>query len=309
MEFRLNDKLFDFKVIKAENFSWSVARRELFAFCERACFYHYYGATGGFDGYSDPESKKLYRLKKLVPGKLWLDNIFSKSLRETLMQSGSAKTTADMTVEFSRRLIREFHLGRRSVESKEWQSDPGKLNLLEIYYNEVSADKYFSAMWTALQTRFKQFSSSNLPGILHKVDKLDWKMISVPASFGIGGLQLWIAPDLVWQDGDCISILDLNGSGQSEERRNTYAALNVIFAGDKFGASPEKVISLFYNDATGQTELHGLEALNISLALESISASSAKMLEKISADGTVQGINFADSEHNCARCRFREFCN
>ena len=213
-----------------------------------------------------------------------------------------------MTAEFSRRLIREFHLGRRTVEAKEWQSDPGKLNLLEIYYNEVSADKYFSALWTVLEARFKQFSASNLPAILHKVDKLDWKIIPFPASFPIGGLQLWIAPDLVWQDGDCISILDLNGSGQSEERRNTYAALNVIFAGNKFGISPEKVISLFYNDATGLMELHGLEALNISLALESISASSAQMLEKISADGTVQGINFADAEHNCARCRFREFC-
>ncbi|MEI8245877.1 MAG: hypothetical protein WCI51_08610 [Lentisphaerota bacterium] len=304
----MTDKLFDCKAIKADNFSWSVARRELFAFCERACFYHYYGAAGGFDGYSDPEIKKLYLLKKLIPGRRWLDNIFAKSLRETLMESGRAKTPADMTGEFSRRLIREFHHGRRTVEAGEWQNDPGKLNLLELYYNEISADKYFAAMWTDLETRFKIFSAANLPSILHKVDKLDWKIIPVPVSFAIGRLQLWIAPDLVWQDGDCITILDMNGGGQSEERRNTYAALNVIFAEDKFIISPEKVISLFYNNATGQTELHSLEALNISMALENISASAAKMLEKISADGTVQGINFAGSEQNCARCRFREFC-
>ena len=305
----MTDKLFYFKTIKADNFSWSVARRELFAFCERACFYHYYGASGGFDGYSDPNTKKLYLLKKLIPGRLWLDNIFSKSLRATLTQSIQAKTTRDMAADFSRRLIREFHLGRRIVEAKEWRSDPGKLNLLELYYNEISVDKHFAVLWNTLESRFKNFAASNLPAILHKVDNLDWKRIPVPASFAIGKLQLWIAPDLIWQDGDCISILDLNASGQNEEKRNTYAALNVIFAEAKLKISPEKVISLFFNDANRQTELQGLENLNISRAMEGISASAAKMLEKISQDGTVQGINFAASEQNCARCRFREFCN
>ena len=308
MGVRLTDKLFDYKAIKAETFSWSVARHELFAFCERACFYHYFGASGGFDGYSEPDAKKLYRLKKLVPGKLWLDNIFSQALRETLTQSGRAKTPEEMTGEFSRRLIRAFHLGRRTVEAKEWQNDPGKLNLLELYYHEVSVDKYFAALWTALESRFKKFSASNLPAILHRVDNLDWKMIPLPAAFAIGKLQLWLAPDLIWRDGDCISILDLSGGGQSEEKRNIYAALNVIFAEEKFKISPEKVISLFFNDASGQIELHGLENLNISRVIEDISASAAKMLEKISPDGTVQGINFAGSEQNCARCRFREFC-
>ncbi|MFA6104235.1 MAG: hypothetical protein WCV67_14615 [Victivallaceae bacterium] len=304
----MTDKLFDYKTMRADIFFWSVARRELFTFCERACFYHYYGASGGFDGYSDPDTKKIYLLKKLIPGRLWLDNIFSKSLRETLTGAGRAKNTEEMVGEFSRRLIREFHLGRRIVEAREWQSDPGKLNLTELYYNEVSADKYFAGLWTALESRFKSFSASNLPEILYKVDNLDWKRIPVPASFAIGRLQLWLAPDLIWRDGDCISILNLNGGGQNEDKRNTYAALNVIFAEEKFKTSPEKVISLFFNDATGQTELHGLENLNISRAIEDISASAAPMLEKISEDGTVQGINFAESAHNCAGCRFREFC-
>ncbi len=305
----MTDKLFDYKAIRADNLSWSVGRRELFAFCERACFYHYYGAAGGFDAYSDPDTKKLYLLKKLIPGKLWLDNIFSKSLRETLMESGRAKTPADMTAEFSRRLIREFHLGRKTVEAQEWQHDSGKLNLLELYYREISIDQFFASLWNVLESRFKKFSASSLPAILHRVDNLDWKTISAPCSLVIDKLQLWLAPDLIWQDGDVVLMLDLNGGGQYRTKRNIHAALNVIFAENKFKISPAKVISLFFNVATGQVEQYGLEQLNITSALEDIAASAAQMRQKISPDGTVQGINFTSSEQNCARCRFREFCN
>ena len=303
------DKLFDHKIIKADNFSWSIARQELFNFCERACFYHYYGAAGGFDSYAEPDARKLYLLKKLIPGKLWIDNIFSKILRDTLLLSGIFKTSQDMLNEFSRRLIREFHLGRRIVNAKEWQQDPGKLNLLELYYNEVSPDEYFAVQWNLLESFFKSFSVSNLPGILHKVDSLNWKRISVPASFAVGKLQLWLAPDLIWQDGNCISFLDISGSGQHQDKRNTYAVLNAIMAEEKFKISPDKTISIFFNAATGKTEIPSLETLNISRTLEDISNGASRMLEKISPDGTVQGVNFSRSEDNCSKCKFREFCS
>lgn len=302
------DKLFDHKILKADNFSWSVARQELFNFCERACFYHYYGAAGGFDSHNEPESKTLYLLKKLVPGRLWIDSILSKSLRDTLLQSGKLKTAQDMLGEYSRRLIREYHLGRRTATAKEWQNDPGKLNLQELYYREVSPDEYFAAQWNLLESRFKSFSASNLPETLYKVDSLDWKRIPVPASFAIGRLQLWLAPDLIWQDGDSVSFLDLNGGAQSPEKRGLYAVLNAILAEDKFRTPPDKTISLFFDAATGKTEIQSLETLNISSAMEDISAGANRMLEKIAPDGTVQGINFSKSEHNCPRCRFREFC-
>lgn len=302
------DKLFDHKTIKADNFSWSIARQELFNFCERACFYHYYGASGGFDSYAEPDVRKLYLLKKLIPGKLWIDNIFSKTLRGMLLQSGMFKTSQDMLKEFSRRLIREFHLGQSAVTAKEWRQDPGKLNLLELYYNEAPPDEYFAVYWNLLESFFKSFSASNLPETLCKVDSLDWKRIAIPADFAIGKLQLWLAPDLIWQNGDSISFLDINGSGQHQNKHNTYAVLNAIMAEEKFRTQPDKTISIFFNAVTGKTEIPGVETLNISRTLEDISACVSRMLEKVSPDGTVQGITFFRSEVNCAKCKFREFC-
>jgi hypothetical protein len=54
----LIDKLFDHKILKADNFSWSVARQELFNFCERACFYHYYGARR-FDSHNELSQRRF----------------------------------------------------------------------------------------------------------------------------------------------------------------------------------------------------------------------------------------------------------
>jgi hypothetical protein len=106
--------------IDQKDFSWSTSRQNLFGFCKRAYFYHYYGSSGGSEKFS--KSELLYQLKNLQTSELWVHSICTQTLREFFYED-----LEDFNI--YRFAENKFRSGARSIALKEWRDDPQLLNI------------------------------------------------------------------------------------------------------------------------------------------------------------------------------------
>jgi hypothetical protein len=280
-------------------FSWSLSRKALFEFCPRAYFYHYYGATGGFERYS--ENEMLYMLKHLQNTHLWINCVVTRTLRELFHDNSG-------NFNFHSAAKRIFHQGVRSITLREWRDDPKLLNLKELYYDQFEINEVIETSAAMLEKSGKSLIESGLVDYLQRIPFLDRKLIKLPAAANIGKIKFWVSPALFWQENRLLKFLNLNFGKRDKNHERRLAAMHKLFAFNALRVSPERTVSLNFSLQTGETTFVNDSEINISGMIAEIKDSSAGMLSPLTDSKIALEGNFAVKTENCTQCRFQKYC-
>ena len=280
-------------------FSWSLSRKTLFEFCPRAYFYHYYGATGGFERYS--ENEMLYQLKHLQNMYLWINSVVTNALRELFHDNSG-------NFNFHSAAKRIFHQGVRSITLREWRDDPKRLNLKELYYDQSEINELIENSATMLEKSVNSLVESGLVDYLRSIPFLDRKLIPLPAAANVGKIKFWVSPVLLWQESGFLKFLNLNFGQRNKKHECRLAAIHKLFAFNALRVSPERVITLSFSLNSGETTFINDSEINISEIIAEIKNSSAEMLSPLTDSRMAVEGNFALKTDNCPKCRFHKYC-
>ena len=280
-------------------FSWSLSRKTLFEFCPRAYFYHYYGATGGFERYS--ENEMLYQLKHLQNMYLWINSVVTNALRELFHDNSG-------NFNFHSAAKRIFHQGVRSITLREWRDDPKRLNLKELYYDQSEINELIENSAAMLEKSVNSLVESGLVDYLRSIPFLDRKLIPLPAAANVGKIKFWVSPVLLWQESGFLKFLNLNFGQRNKKHECRLAAIHKLFAFNALRVSPERVITLSFSLNSGETTFINDSEINISEIIAEIKNSSAEMLSPLTDSRMAVEGNFSLEKDNCPKCRFQKYC-
>lgn len=284
---------------REHEFSWSLSRKALFDFCPRAYFYHYYGAAGGFERYSENET--LYQLKHLQNRHLWINSVITEALRELFNDNSDSFS-------FHNTAKKIFHQGVRSITLREWRDDPKRLNLKELYYDQFEINELIEDSATVLEESITSLIESGLVDYLQCIPFLDRKLIPLPAAAKIGNIKFWVSPVLLWQENGFLKFLNLNFGNRDKNHELQLAAMHKLFAFNALRISPERVITLNFSLKTGETTFVNDSEINISEMIVKIKDSSARMLSPLTDRKMIVEGNFMLKTDSCAHCRFQNYC-
>lgn len=265
--------------------SWSWSRDRLFRFCPRAYLLYYTEAGSGREAFADEQKQLLYRLKKLTAGSLWLNNIFSEALRSELPYS--EKT-------FAKTVNKLFRLGRAQILHRNWEHDPGNLNIAEVYYGEITAKDFLKNSERELKRRIDVLNASPLPEILTQVQELDRCLLEYPAQVSIGAVNAWTNPVLAWRERN--QLIFMNQRNPDSERFT--ATLQCVLAMQQFQLAPSQVYFIGYDYKTGEFRDFPAKELEISLTLNEIEKRAFEL----------NPIVYNAEPDHCPTCRFRQYC-
>ena len=282
-----------------EGFSWSLSRERLFHFCPRAYFYHYYGSTGGFERFSDTEL--LYQLKKLKPLDLWINSICTEVLRDLFYESSENFNIHKAAKQY-------FHQGARSISMREWRDDPQRLNLFETYYGLTEINELIESGLAFLEKSIDSLAESGLLDYLQEIPYLNRKTFSFPACTNIGKIKVWLAPVLVWQEEGLLKFLTLNNGHSNKIQVHYSAALHKIYAFNNLRIKPERVVTLNFNLATGETTVLADEEINVSKLIEHVKDNTMRMMSLLTKQNNSLEYRFPKKINNCEKCKFQKYC-
>lgn len=286
-------------------FSWSYSRWKTFNKCKRAYFYRYC-VPDGWDKYAAPDVKKTYLLKNIVSRNIWVKNIIAEALRETLTVD-TARNRTEFIKLLGDKIFRRFSRGFVELLNRDWQDDPRKLNLFEIYYSRIPIREI-----EEIPERIKSFVAclfdEGLCDELLAVNYLDWKAFSVPLSFDLSGIKCWAAPDLIWRTRGEMKILFINYGSFADDNGfwQIPAGLLAFYAEKFYRISQDNIeCKAFFSDGINSKMLSGFESPYA--VRELVIKSSAQML---SLSGNTEDSYPCDrvAPSECENCNFRELC-
>ncbi len=293
-------------------FSWSYSRYRCFNFCRTAYRLRYMDSWEGWDKFAAPDSKILYELKNLKTIKSWAEQIFRDTVREVFIKSrnGFEKfSPAEIRIAALKKLRSEW-IG---MLSGEWENDPKKLNLLEVYYSDDSAGRNYDVQDIAglLIGRINKFAASSLFAELAKISYLDYRDFKRPDYFVLDGTKIWAAPDFIYSRKDgTLNILNFfNGAPSDNESWDFRSAVGVLFAERKFNTKEEKINShnLFFRD--GDEDILCVYAYgNLCEVRRIIYESSVDMVDFESGGPDAADSPVSCPDGKCGPCEFRRVC-
>jgi hypothetical protein len=291
----LNEEL----LVNEQEFSWSLSRENLFTFCPRAYFYHYYGSAGGFEQFSG--SELLYQLKQIKSLDLWINSICSEVLRDFFYENPENFNIHKVSKRY-------FNQGVRSISLREWKDDPQRLNLFESYYGLVEINELIEHGAKLLEKSIESLIESGLFDYLREIPYLNRKNLSFPVSLNIGEIKVWCSPVLAWQEDGLLKFLTLNNGRSNKTKAHYTAGIHKIYAFNNLRVKPERVVTLNFDLTTGETSALSDEEINISKLIDYIKESTTGMLSLLTDENSVFEDNFLENSNNCPKCKFQKHC-
>ncbi|OGV51440.1 MAG: hypothetical protein A2X49_16950 [Lentisphaerae bacterium GWF2_52_8] len=225
-------------------FSWSCLRHAIFSSCPRAYYHRYYAADGGWDKFADNSAQKAYALKYASSADEWLREILATALRQTLMlqRSEREKSLSGFAQQFRQAAFHLFGQGAVSTRNHEWKKDPKKLNLLEVQKGEIPLEKLLENLRDRLVGLTEGLILCEFFEHCCKVPYLAFKPLKPPNSFEHEGIEVWVAPDLVWTEGDTLRILQIQlAPHQDDEAWRLGSNVCILWAAETFKLLPEHI--------------------------------------------------------------------
>ena len=305
----------------AGNFSWSLSRRKLFAFCQRAYFYCYYGAADGWDDYAPAPRRLLYKLKHLRRAEDWAVELFAAAVRNHIQQNQPGKyfDPAVAAPALGREIYRLYRAGCFDIMAENWRKDRKAIHLFEIHYGlqlpnrEERVLEYVRRRTAQLAAQWRQ---QPLFELLGKLSPLELKFCSPPVELMLGDLSVWLAPTLIWREEDRLRVLAVRGGTAHDPTELALSAgLFQLLAGQSYRVQPEQVDITYYFTGTPEQPpeiLTTIPPLSQPEIIAVISADTHRMLDKVLPGNLVREKDFPladDGEKTCAECRFQEFCH
>ncbi len=289
-------------------FSWSLTRYRSFNFCRDAYNLRYAVSWEGWDRYSDERARLAYVLKKLRSLDSWTNQVFRETLRKVLVESSLPGGSGFNEVNMRRSALGRLRTDWHEFTLPEGSRDPGRTGLSEIYYGAADPELVFDM---AVTRTFKNISRLAGSGLLEEIAAIPYAGLrdeKNPVSFTVDGLKIWVAPDLVYSDGNGVNVVNFFcDTGPGDDLWAPVAALNVLYACEKFRMPEEKISSrTVFIGGDGESCFSAYSYGNTSELKRTITVSTREMME-FENNSPVPGKT--EPEMKCLDCEFRRFCH
>lgn len=290
-------------------FSWSYSRFRCFNFCRTAYRLRYMDSWEGWDKFANPDAKILYQLKNLKTIRSWTDQVFRDAVRDVFIKSrnGYERFSA---AEIGKTALRKLRTDWMGMLAGEWEKDPKKLNLLELFYSTPADRRDFNVQYLAdsILKRTDKLASSSLFTELAEIPYLDYRDFKKPDYFVLDGIKVWTCPDFIYSRRDgTLNILNFfNGIPSDNESWDFRSAVGVLFAEMKFNTPEDRLNcqNLFFRDAD-EDILCVYSYRNLCEVRRIIYESSVDMVDFENCGTDVME---SKSVGKCGTCEFRRVC-
>ena len=307
--------------------TWSVSRARLFRSCQRAYYYAYYGAWGGWSADAPVTARLLYRLKQIQSFPLWGGAIVHEVIRDALTRR--AMQQKPVVLEELQTQARAM-LRKGWVESRDhaWEQDPKRTtNLFEHYYGEGRdiPREQTDALKEGIYTALDNFVHCDTLAELLKLPYRCWAELDKLESF-IGGelpaddpapalpLKVWCAIDLAYFDQQgTLHIIDWKTGTEHKEELRLQLACYALYAMKKYQLPLEKIAlgGVILNDG-GRLSPYAISQENLVAATDQMLKSACAMRGKLQ-DATANTANeeefeFTQNPAFCNSCPYRQVC-
>lgn len=291
--------------IKRE-FSWSLSRGTMFRRCPRAYYHHYYGAWGGWRSDAGIKAVETYSLKKLVSAASFAESLFRDTFSFLLLERRSqceqfVSDVRRMSLTSAGRRIREL----RGTPSPNISDG---VDFIERHYHGMDCDELRSLVAARFETLSANLADSSALQLLLAVPYLSFIQLKKPSSFALDGVNIWTAPDFLWNESGSIKGLNLfyydprvNGSWARK------AAIDAMFAESLRPGARVRIESAFLHAPN-------FPVIEYSTAYSEIRNSIKKnvydMLAVTNTDTDIREERFlqTDDETICESCPFQALC-
>jgi len=301
---------------KLENvFTWSVSRSQQFRSCQRAYYYSYYGAWGGWEADAPERTRLLYILKNMKPMILWAGSTVHdtiKALFESYRTNGQWPEL-EQVKNYARKILRQ---GWVESTSQVWLQSPKKTNLFELYYGNgksLPAEQTAAIKERVFDALENFYHCTTVKRILATPIER-WKPVDTLDSFDVDGTKVWCAIDFAYTDEDgALQIIDWKTGNENRQSLRQQLGCYGLYAMDKWGLGVEAIqpSGVFLNDG-GRSSSYPIDAeLLISVKdqiLCSIRAMKSKLRDKDNNAADEDDFELSQDESSCACCTFRKVC-
>ncbi len=297
------------------DFSWSASRDKTFRQCERAYYYQYYGAWGGWENDAPERTRKLYVLKNIKTLPMWGGSIVHEVIAEALNRYARGGKGIKVG-ELQARARQKLRQGWVEAVSREWLTSPKKTNLHGLYYGNgktLPREKTEHIKEKIYQSLAAFANSAVLQEIL-SVPYMSWKPVDVLDSFLLHDLKIWCAVDFAYTDAKGIlHIVDWK-TGAENDGLKTQLACYALYAGERWMAPLDSVrlYGIFLNENARVSE-YEVSPEDFIDAQDDILSSADDMLAKLDDVNTnrakeEESFEICNNGRICYNCNFREIC-
>ncbi|MCD6379630.1 PD-(D/E)XK nuclease family protein [bacterium] len=114
------------RMVFKNNFGWSISRESLFDSCKRAYYFHYYLSWGGWNRNAPEDSRRAFKLKRLVSLPLWRGQLVHY-IATKILQSTRSKKRIPAEDDVTSYTIESFNKQLNFSKEKRYRYEPKKI--------------------------------------------------------------------------------------------------------------------------------------------------------------------------------------
>jgi len=247
---------------------------------------------------------------------MWAGSIVHEVIAESLNRFTMSGKMADANTlkTIARQKLRS---GWIEAINKEWQKQPKKTNLAELYYGngKTLPKEQTENIKNRVNTCLDAFANSNILKEILTIPYMDWKPIDKLDSFTHNNLKIWCAIDFAYTDQNGIlRIIDWKTGKESANSLQTQLSCYAFYAAEKWFAEPKKIriFGIFLKE-NARISSYNLNPEIMFQAQEEIITSAKAMREKLYDPqnnlAKEEDFPLCDKPYICNNCNYKEICS
>lgn len=285
-------------------FSWSLARHNLFNYCKRAYFFHYYASWNGWLDDSPHSQKLIYRLKQIKTQKEWVDELILEAITKALRREIELNIQPIKSYCF-----RKAYAELISLQNNEFLKDPKKLSLFSRYYDGETISMIKERVSDSIKGIFEKLDCENI-SLLLKRNYMDFISSNELVKFQLGQIPVWCKSGFIYHNKEEIVINNFRFNDFRYDNNWAFSgAISFIYALKnllRYNKKLQSVTTFVYEKGV----LPVYSMLTPQEAVETILSSAKDMLSFLPADSDASADNFSkcSEKEKCRKCNFKEAC-
>lgn len=291
-------------------FAWSFSRAQTFDACKRRYWFRHYAHWGGWNDDAPELARRAYFFSKMTSLRMLLGTAVHETIADVVRARRSGRTPRS-PFEQARSRMNDAWLASKQ---ERWRTVGPKRAppLWEHHYGIPVEPALFAELREQAERCLRNFLEGPLhleiaragPDAVRAVDKLE------PTT--IGGVDCFVAPDLVFDRGEELWLVDWKTGGEREEH-DLQLRLYAEHARQKWGVPPERMRAFDVMLSSGRQVEARIDEAGLGAAAEAVRASAGRMLALL-ADRERNEARREDHPpttdvRECRRCFFREICD
>jgi len=227
------------------DFTWSLSRDDCFRTCPRRYYYHYYASWGGWDATAPERTRRLYVLKQLKTGSMWVGERVHQCIQRTLenLRRGITVLSPDRIVEVTLAQMREDF---RSSRAGNYWKNPKTCALFAHEYGIPVPDEHWREAARRVETCLRNFYASDLFAHLRALPRDAWLEVERLTTFTLDGIKVWVRLDCAIRHQGIVRIYDWKTGKSLSEENTTQLACYSLYAQKEWGVGPEDLRTAEY---------------------------------------------------------------